>query len=100
MNGTSNGQKPRRTLIGTVVSDKMDKTVVVEIASLRRHRLYGKMVRRTRRFKAHDEANAAHSGDQVEIAESRPVSREKRWAVVRILHEQRLPDQATASEGA
>jgi small subunit ribosomal protein S17 len=90
------GRKPRRTMTGTVVSDKMNKTVVVAVESLRTHRLYGKTIRRTKRYKAHDEHNEARVGDQVEIAESRPLSKEKRWVLVRILRRQSLP---TAVEG-
>ena len=75
----------RRTLIGRVVSDKMDKTVVVATETLVRHPLYGRTIRRTTRFKAHDEANACGVGDTVEITESRPLSREKRWRISRIV---------------
>ena len=63
----------------------MDKTVVVAIESLERHPLYGRIVRRTTRFKAHDEANEAREGDLVEITETRPLSRDKRWRVSRIV---------------
>src|SRR5579862_5407286 len=76
----------RRTLIGKVASDKMDKTVVVTVEVYRRHPLYGRLIRRTRKFKAHDATNRCHMGDQVEIRESRPLSREKRWVVARVLH--------------
>ncbi|MDO8683607.1 MAG: 30S ribosomal protein S17 [Armatimonadota bacterium] len=75
----------RRTLIGQVVSDKMDKTVVVATETLVRHPLYGRTIRRTTRFKAHDETNMCGVGDKVEIMESRPLSREKRWRVARIV---------------
>jgi len=75
----------RRTLIGRVVSDKMDKTVVVATETLVRHPLYGRTIRRTTRFKAHDEANACGVGDTVEITESRPLSRVKRWLISRIV---------------
>jgi small subunit ribosomal protein S17 len=68
-----------------VVSDKMDKTVVVAVGSLIRHPLYGRTMRRTTRFKAHDEANDAHVGDTVEITECRPISRDKKFRVSRIL---------------
>jgi small subunit ribosomal protein S17 len=81
----------RRTLTGTVISNKMQKTVVVAVESLRKHRLYGKTVRRTKHFKAHDERNEAKIGDRVEIAESRPLSRDKHWTLSRI-----LGDQSTA----
>jgi small subunit ribosomal protein S17 len=75
----------RRTKIGIVVSDKMQKTVVVTVENFRRHPLYGRAIRRTKRFKAHDENNECKIGDQVEIAESRPISKEKHWVVSQIL---------------
>jgi small subunit ribosomal protein S17 len=75
----------RRALIGQVVSDKMDKTIVVATESLVRHPLYGRIIRRTTRFKAHDGNNECGVGDTVEIMESRPLSREKRWRVSRIV---------------
>lgn len=75
----------RRSMIGRVVSDKMDKTVVVAVETLKRHRLYGKTLRHIKRYKAHDEHNASHTGDLVRIEESRPLSKEKRWVVVEIL---------------
>jgi len=75
----------RRTLIGEVVSDKMDKTVVVRVERTRRHPLYGKVIRVARRFKAHDEEKRCRVGDLVRIIESRPLSREKRWVVTEIL---------------
>ncbi len=75
----------RRTLVGTVVSDKMDKTVVVEVLRAKPHPIYGKVVRRTKRYKAHDEENKCREGDVVRILESRPLSKEKRWVVVDIL---------------
>jgi small subunit ribosomal protein S17 len=78
----------RRTLTGTVISNKMQKTVVVAVESLRKHRLYGKTVRRTKHFKAHDERNEARIGDRVEIAESRPLSKDKHWTLSRILGDQ------------
>ena len=71
--------------VGTVVSNKMDKTVVVRIDRYKRHRLYGKTLRETRRYKAHDEKNECHLGDIVRISETRPLSREKRWRVVEII---------------
>src|SRR5712692_791335 len=75
----------RRTLIGKVVSDKMDKTVVVTVEVYRRHPLYGRLIRRTRKFKAHDATNRCHVGDRVELRESRPLSKDKRWVVARVL---------------
>jgi len=70
---------------GVVVSDKMDKTVLVEVERLQRHPLYGKVVRRTKRYMAHDENNQCQIGDRVLIRESRPLSRRKRWRIVRVL---------------
>jgi small subunit ribosomal protein S17 len=72
-------------MVGTVTSDKMDKTVVVAVEVSRTHRLYGRTIRRTHKFKAHDERNQYHPGDLVEIREARPLSREKRWVVTRLL---------------
>ncbi len=78
----------RKKLVGRVVSDKMDKTVVVEVERLVRHPLYGKVIRKTKKYKAHDENNVCRVGDVVRIIESRPLSREKRWVVVEILNRQ------------
>jgi small subunit ribosomal protein S17 len=78
-------QGKRRTKVGRVVSDKMDKTVVVSVERLRRHPIYKRVVRLSSKFKAHDEANSAKVGDTVRIEESRPLSREKRWRVVEIV---------------
>lgn len=75
----------RKVRNGRVVSDTMDKTVVVAVETLVRHALYGKIMRRTTKFKAHDEANECGVGDVVEIMESRPLSKEKRWRVTRIV---------------
>jgi small subunit ribosomal protein S17 len=75
----------RKVRVGVVVSDKMDKTVVVQVEDIRQHRLYGKTIRRTTRLKAHDEQNAAGQGDLVRLAETRPLSATKRWRVVEIL---------------
>ena len=75
----------RKTRVGVVVSDKMDKTVVVAIKTKVRHPLYGKMDNRTRKFKAHDEENACGVGDTVKIMETRPISKDKRWRVVEIV---------------
>jgi small subunit ribosomal protein S17 len=78
-------RKPRRTKTGRVVSNKMDKTVVVAVDLVTRHRLYGRTVRRTRRFKAHDPDNRCEVGDTVVIAESRPISRDKHWVLQEIV---------------
>jgi small subunit ribosomal protein S17 len=82
-NVKSRGLRKART--GLVVSDAMDKTVVVEVQNAAQHRTYGKIVRRTKRLKAHDEDNSAGVGDSVRIAETRPLSKTKRWRVVEIL---------------
>ena len=78
-------RKPRRTKIGRVASNKMHKTIVVEVESVVRHRLYGRTLRLTRRFKAHDEENRCEIGDTVIIAESRPISKDKHWVLQRIV---------------
>ena len=75
----------RRELVGTVVSDKMDKTVVVVVEDRVKHPLYGKVIRRTSNLKAHDEANACGVGDRVLLMETRPLSATKRWRVVEIV---------------
>ena len=75
----------RKVRTGYVVSDKMDKTVVVAIQESVRHSLYGKSVKRTKKFKAHDEANECNIGDRVRIMETRPLSKDKRWRVVDIV---------------
>ena len=75
----------RKVRVGVVVSDKMDKTVVVQVEDIRQHRLYGKTIRRTTRLKAHDEQNAAGQGDLVRLAETRPLSATKRWRVAEII---------------
>ena len=82
---TATQRKPRKVREGLVVSDKMDKTVVVEIEDRVKHALYGKVMRRTSRLKAHDEANDCGIGDRVQIMETRPLSATKRWRVVSIL---------------
>jgi len=75
----------RKVKIGHVVSDKMDKTIVVKIEDFIRHPLYGKRVKRTNKFKAHDENNICGIGDKVRIMETRPLSRDKRWRLVEII---------------
>jgi small subunit ribosomal protein S17 len=75
----------RKTRAGRVVSDKMDKTVVVAVERLVRHKLYGKTVRMTTKLKAHDENNECQIGDTVKVMETRPLSKEKRWRVVSII---------------
>ena len=75
----------RKTRVGTVVSDKMDKTVVVAVKDSVQHPLYKKILKRTVKFKAHDENNECGTGDRVKITETRPLSKDKRWRVVEIL---------------
>ncbi len=75
----------RKTRIGYVVSDKMDKTIVVRVDSQVRHPLYGKIIRSSKKFKAHDQNNTASMGDKVLIAETRPLSKDKRWRLVEVL---------------
>ncbi len=75
----------RKRLTGRVTSDKMDKTIVVEVERLQRHRLYGKVLKRTKRYMAHDEENTCRIGDLVRIVESRPLSRRKHWVVEEIM---------------
>ncbi len=75
----------RKTRIGRVVSDKMDKTVVVAVETLVSHSLYQRAVKRTKKFKAHDAENACRIGDKVKIMETRPLSKDKRWRIVEIL---------------
>ena len=79
----------RKTRVGMVVSDKMQKTVVVSIERRVQHPVYGKMVRRTKKLKAHDEQNEAKTGDTVRIMETRPLSKDKRWRVVEIIERAR-----------
>jgi small subunit ribosomal protein S17 len=80
---SSRGQ--RKILVCRVVSDKMDKTVVVRVDRLYRHRLYHKVIKGSKKYKAHDEGNTCRMGDVVRIVESRPLSRDKRWVVQEIL---------------
>ncbi len=75
----------KRVLIGEVVSDKCDKTIVVRVETMVKHPLFGKYVRRRKKFMAHDAANECKVGDKVEIIESRPLSRQKRWQLQRVL---------------
>lgn len=75
----------RKTRVGIVVSDKMDKTVVVALEDFVRHSLYGKSVKTTKKVKAHDENNECNIGDKVRIMETRPLSRDKRWRLVNII---------------
>jgi len=80
----------RRTLIGKVVSDKMDKTVTVLIERRVKHPLYGKIIMRSNKYHAHDESNQAKEGDMVEIQEGRPISKTKSWTVTRVVQEAQI----------
>jgi small subunit ribosomal protein S17 len=75
----------RKTRVGIVTSDKMDKTIVVSIIDNVKHPLYGKIVKRTYKLKAHDENNECHIGDRVKVMETRPLSKDKRWRLVEII---------------
>jgi small subunit ribosomal protein S17 len=89
-------QGKRKTKVGRVVSDKMDKTIVVSVERLTRHRLYKRVIRLTTKFKAHDETNDAHVGDTVVIEESRPLSATKRWRLIEVV--QRAGDHGGPAE--
>ena len=89
------GERHRKTRIGTVVSDKMDKTVVVAVSRVVRHGKYHKHLNRRARYKAHDEKNQCKVGDRVRIIETRPLSRDKRWAVLVILGSKEGAGEAT-----
>jgi small subunit ribosomal protein S17 len=94
-------QAKRKTKVGRVVSDKMDKTIVVSVERLARHRLYTRVIRLTTKFKAHDETNEAHVGDTVLIEESRPLSATKRWRLVSVIQragEHGLPGESVVVE--
>lgn len=80
-----NRETNRKVRIGYVTSDKMDKTAVVSIVELVRHPLYGKAVKKTVKYKAHDEENTCKTGDRVKIMETRPLSKDKRWRVVEVI---------------
>ena len=83
-------RKLRKVMIGTVVSDKMDKTVVVSVQTNVKHKIYGKIMKRTYKLKAHDEENACKVGDRVKVMETRPLSKDKRWRVVEIVEKAQL----------
>jgi small subunit ribosomal protein S17 len=90
MTGASTLARQRRKVrVGMVVSDKMEKTVVVEVEELRAHPLYRKVLRRSHRLQAHDETNDCHTGDRVRIMETRPLSKTKRWRVVEVVERAR-----------
>ena len=83
-------RKLRKVMIGTVVSDKMDKTVVVSVQTNVKHKIYGKIMKRTYKLKAHDEENACKVGDRVKVMETRPLSKDKRWRIVDIVEKAQL----------
>jgi len=85
MSETTVNRGNRKTRVGIVTSDKMDKTIVVTIRSRYKHPLYGKIISHTKKFKAHDEENACGIGDTVRIMETRPLSRDKRWRLIEII---------------
>ncbi|MBO8162060.1 MAG: 30S ribosomal protein S17 [Thermosipho sp. (in: Bacteria)] len=89
---------PKKKLIGEVVSDKMDKTVVVAVSTLVKHPTVGKYIKRTKKYYAHDENNECHVGDTVEIIESRPLSKLKRWRVLRIVEKSVFADENIADD--
>jgi small subunit ribosomal protein S17 len=89
-------QNKRKTKVGRVVSDKMDKTIVVSVERLARHPLYKRVIRLTTKFKAHDELNDAHTGDTVMIEESRPLSATKRWRLIKVV--QRAGEHGSPSD--
>ena len=85
MSSVAQKKSNKKVFTGQVVSDKMDKTIVVAVSSRKMHHLYKKYVTQTKKLKAHDENNDAHTGDTVRVIESRPLSKEKRWRLVEIL---------------
>jgi small subunit ribosomal protein S17 len=89
------GQGKRKEFVGTVVSDKMQKTIVVEVERLGRHRQYGKTIRQRARFKAHDEKNTARIGDKVRIEETRPLSKDKRWRLAQVIAKAKVAEDVS-----
>ncbi len=87
----------RKSRVGTVVSDKGDKTIIVQIERASRHRLYRKVIRRTKRYHVHDEQNSATLGDTVRIEECRPISKLKRWMLIEVLTERAVAEVAPES---
>lgn len=81
----SDDRNLRKTRVGTVTSDKMDKTIVVAVTEHVKHPLYNKIIKRTYKLKAHDEENACNIGDKVRVMETRPLSRDKRWRLIEII---------------
>jgi small subunit ribosomal protein S17 len=97
---TSTQDKTARTVVGRVVSNKMDKSVTVAVERLIRHPVYGKFIRRTTKIIAHDETNACGEGDLVAIAECRPISKRKSWRVVEVVQSAAAPQAAAAGAAA
>ncbi len=89
MSDTTETKKSRRVLQGVVTSDKMDKTIVVAVQKRNVHRLYKKYIKLTKKLKAHDAENSAHTGDTVRVIEHRPISKEKHWALLEIVERAR-----------
>ena len=87
----------RRRLLGRVVSDKMQKTIVVQVQRLTRHPVYGRVMRKAKRFKAHDETRTARTGDLVQIEETRPLSKDKHWRLIAVVR--RAPDAVAEISG-
>lgn len=81
----SEERNARKVLIGKVVSDKMDKTIVIAVETYKKHNLYHKRIKSTNKFKAHDEENVAKIGDTVKVMETRPLSKDKRWRLVEVI---------------
>lgn len=81
--------KTKKTFVGTVVSNKMQKTIVVRVDYMKMHPQYNRLVRQSVKFKAHDEKNSAKIGDQVKIVQSKPISKDKRWALVEIFKDKK-----------
>ena len=100
MSTTDSDRGRRRVQRGRVVSDKMDKTISVNIEWRAKHALYGKYIRRRTRLYAHDAENTAHVGDLVEVQETRPLSKQKRWRLVKVLERSRLAQAGPSDPGA
>ncbi|MBB1522821.1 MAG: 30S ribosomal protein S17 [Clostridiales bacterium] len=82
----------RKTMVGKVISNKMDKTIVVAVEKNVRHKLYGKFVKKTYKLKAHDEKNECNVGDRVKVMETRPLSKDKRWRLVEVVEKAKIND--------
>ena len=80
----------RKSRVGKVISDKMEKTIVIAVETYRKHKLYGKRVKYTKKFKVHDQENVAKTGDVVKVMETRPLSKDKCWRLLEVVREQKL----------